>query len=227
MNRVIVTSIGTAMGLYLLVAFTGYLSFGISLPNLIKLGSNVTGNIIAMYANSAAATFGRAAIVVLMLFSYPLQAHPCRTSLDKIFSWKRTDKGPSQIHDSRFALITALILTTSYIVAMTVSSLDRVLAFVGSTGSTAISFILPGVFYHRMTRAGGLLPRAPEDGKDEDEDDEEESQNENDSEELELINKGRARRKRIRRNSALALIVYGLVVMAVCLTVNVMVGSGH
>ena len=41
-----------------------------------------------MYKNSAAATFGRAAIVVLMLFSYPLQAHPCRGSLDKVFAWR-------------------------------------------------------------------------------------------------------------------------------------------
>jgi hypothetical protein len=53
-----------------------------------RSGSNVSGNIISMYANSAAATFGRAAIVVLMLFSYPLQAHPCRGSLDKVFSWR-------------------------------------------------------------------------------------------------------------------------------------------
>jgi amino acid permease len=78
MNGVIATSIGSAVGLYLLVAFTGYLSFG----------SNVSGNIISMYENSAAATFGRAAIVVLMLFSYPLQAHPCRGSLDKVFAWR-------------------------------------------------------------------------------------------------------------------------------------------
>lgn len=78
MNAVIVTSIGTAVGLYLLVAFTGYMSYG----------SNVSGNIISMYENSAAATFGRAAIVVLMLFSYPLQAHPCRGSLDKVFAWR-------------------------------------------------------------------------------------------------------------------------------------------
>jgi len=86
MNGVIATSIGTAVGLYLLVAFTGYLSFG----------SNVSGNIISMYANSAAATFGRAAIVILMLFSYPLQCHPCRGSLDKVFAW-RPGRGQIQL----------------------------------------------------------------------------------------------------------------------------------
>ena len=108
MNGVIATSIGTAIGLYLLVAFTGYLSYGSS-PNHrnLTLGSNVSGNIISMYENSAAATFGRAAIVVLMLFSYPLQAHPCRGSLDKVFAWRPgrasqlppplLKSGPSQI----------------------------------------------------------------------------------------------------------------------------------
>jgi amino acid permease len=87
MNAVIVTSIGTAVGLYLLVAFTGYMSYG----------SNVSGNIISMYENSAAATFGRAAIVVLMLFSYPLQAHPCRGSLDKVFAWRPSRTGQIQL----------------------------------------------------------------------------------------------------------------------------------
>jgi hypothetical protein len=96
MNGVIATSIGTAVGLYLLVAFTGYISYGTSLdhPNI---GDNVSGNIISMYKNSAAATFGRAAIVVLMLFSYPLQAHPCRGSLDKVFAWRPGRPAPIQV----------------------------------------------------------------------------------------------------------------------------------
>jgi len=33
MNGVIATSIGTAVGLYLLVAFTGYMSYGTPLPS--------------------------------------------------------------------------------------------------------------------------------------------------------------------------------------------------
>ena len=34
---------------------------------------------------------------------------------------------------------------------MLVSQLDKVLAFVGSTGSTTISFILPGLFYRALS----------------------------------------------------------------------------
>lgn len=51
----------------------------------------------------------------------------------------------------RFALITSVILILSYFTAINVSSLDRVLAYVGSTGSTAISFILPGLFYYKIS----------------------------------------------------------------------------
>jgi amino acid permease len=51
----------------------------------------------------------------------------------------------------RFALITSTILVLSYVTALHVSTLDRVLAYVGSTGSTAISFILPGLFYYKIS----------------------------------------------------------------------------
>jgi hypothetical protein len=117
---------------------------------------------------------------------------------------------------------------------MTVASLDRVLAFVGSTGSTAISFILPGIFYHRMTRAGGLLPRTPEDGAKDDDDDDDSSVLDDDAsshvssidEADSIVGKRRARRKQIRRGLAVALVVYGAVIMVVCLTINIVVGKG-
>lgn len=53
--------------------------------------------------------------------------------------------------DLRFAVITTFILTFAYCAALSVTSLDRVLAFVGSTGSTSISFILPGLFYYKIS----------------------------------------------------------------------------
>jgi len=119
---------------------------------------------------------------------------------------------------------------------MTVASLDRVLAFVGSTGSTAISFILPGIFYHRMTRPGGLLPRAPEDSAKDDDDDDNvsvieddashESSSTHSSDSDSTVGKRRATRKKIRRGAAVALVVYGFVIMSVCLTINIVVGKG-
>lgn len=136
---VIFGSIGSAGFIYILVAVTGYLSYG----------DNVGGNIIAMYPASWTSTIGRAAIVILVMFSYPLQAHPARASIDNMLKWRpfANRSGPRSIvvarsagmSDRRFAVITTCILIGTFVVAMLVSSLERVLAYVGSTGSTSIS----------------------------------------------------------------------------------------
>jgi amino acid permease len=76
MNRVIGGAIGSATLTYEVIAVFGYLTFG----------STVGANIIAMYpSTSLFIAVEQAAIVVLVLFSYPLQVHPCRNCLDKIF----------------------------------------------------------------------------------------------------------------------------------------------
>ena len=174
----------TAATIYILVGVSGYLSFG----------NDIGGNIIAQYLPSLPITFGRAAIVILVLFSYPLQVHPCRASIDAVLKWRPTSHGktvsvppprtasPSldaapllqhlpgrsssssssrshqnRRHDSatitetRFAIITTAIIVCSYLVSITVQSLEAVLAYVGSTGSTSISFILPGLFYYKLS----------------------------------------------------------------------------
>lgn len=163
---VISASIGSAASIYVLVAITGYLTFG----------SDVLGNIVSMYPPSIASTIGKAAIVILVMFSVPLQVHPCRASLDAVMKWRPnrsnnrenspsnrnllpTATGPTDSHGApvvaiselRFAVLTTMIIVLSYITALTVSQLDRVLAYVGATGSTSISFILPGLFYYKIS----------------------------------------------------------------------------
>ncbi|KAI1408285.1 transmembrane amino acid transporter protein-domain-containing protein [Hypoxylon sp. FL1857] len=165
---VIASSIGSAASIYVLVAITGYLTFG----------NDVIGNIVSMYPASIASTIAKAAIVILVTFSIPLQVHPCRASVDAVLKWRpkdvsrppvrtsspggrpllptpaptRSDHGPAApMSDLRFAVLTTIILVLGYTVALTVSSLERVLAYVGSTGSTSISFILPGLFYYKVS----------------------------------------------------------------------------
>jgi amino acid permease len=75
MNIVIGSSIGGACIIYEVVAVLGYFTFG----------SKVGANIMAMYpSTSLFIACGQLAIVILVLFSYPLQVHPCRNCLDKI-----------------------------------------------------------------------------------------------------------------------------------------------
>jgi amino acid permease len=134
---VVSTSVGGGAVIYLLVGITGYLSFG----------DHIGGNIIAQYVPSWAATIGRAAIVVLVMFSYPLQVHPCRASTDNVLNWRpRRTRGPTlpngrpvEMSDVKFAVVSTLVIVGTYLVAMAVGSLEKVLAYVGSTGSTTIS----------------------------------------------------------------------------------------
>lgn len=193
-------------------------------------------------APSVASTVGKAAIVVLVMFSYPLQVHPCRASLDAVLKWRplRTHQvlndSPSRavpllplgksgtqaqgdsIGEVRFAAITTFIIVLSYIVAMTVSSLEKVLAYVGSTGSTSISFILPGLFYYMIS-----APTSPHQQKLMKEDDGDEALAVGREDEWLLSGGGghlfHGRRKLLRRLS-MALAIYGVVVMITCLVAN-------
>jgi amino acid permease len=245
---VVAASIGTAASTYILVGITGYLSFG----------NSIGGNIVSMYVPALSATIARAAIVVLVMFSYPLQAHPCRASVDAVLRWRWDSKASSGssnssphrnpllpranrphvvMSDTRFAVITTIILVMSYAVAMTVSSLEAVLAYVGSTGSTSISFILPGLFYYKISSPDSVMHQRLM--KEDDEADiEEPSDDDADSDDTAgqrllsgsglLTSSGILRRntrlwrKDLLRKLSLALSVYGLVVMIVCLTTNTM-----
>ena len=220
-NGVVSSAIGGSWIVYLIVAITGYLSYG----------DNVNGNIVSMYPNSPSANIGRVAIVILILFSYPLQAHPCRASLDKILyslaklrqdgfaSLNRVASSRSisiasedeyrkeEISENRWATLTTFILISTYMVAMSVSSLEVVLAYVGATGSTAISFILPGLFYWKITQGTSEYAAlaTEEDG---------EEQSDGKSPYL--------------RYAALALCIYGCLFMVICLTLNIIASvRGH
>jgi amino acid permease len=143
MNIVIGSSIGGACIIYEIVAVLGYLTFG----------SKVGANIMAMYpATSLFIAFGQLAIVVLVLFSYPLQVHPCRNCLDKIVDavLKKPQPAPTRVangntnateqeededadydhgaHDEagplRHTLLTAAIIISGFSIAYFVNSLQ-------------------------------------------------------------------------------------------------------
>lgn len=207
---VVVTSVSTSAGIYVLVAITGYLSFG----------DHIGGNIIAQYPNTLASTVGCAAIVILVMFSYPLQVHPCRESVNNVLKWQ-----PRRVHsiaiasrtvemsDIKFAVISTILIVGTYITAMSVSNLETVLAYVGSTGSTAISFILPGVFYWKISSPDSdnrhLLKV-----HDEENDTEAATQHETWSEKM-------------LRRGALGLTCYGVFVMITCLSLNIFYNVKH
>jgi amino acid permease len=150
--------------------------------------------------------------------------------------------------DTRFALITTAILIFAYITALSVSSLDRVLAFVGSTGSTSISFILPGLFYYKISDPDSIHHQRLVK-----EDDDMEDSASSDVEEARILSQSTAsirsatsdtakaswrwRRKwrwdmehleqGLIRRLALCLAIYGVTIMAVCLVLNIFFVTAH
>ncbi|KAI9672623.1 MAG: hypothetical protein M1831_000058 [Alyxoria varia] len=222
----------------------------------LSFGDNVLGNIVSMYTPSVASTIGKAAIVILTMFSYPLQVHPCRASVDAVLRWRPKrfsssrnndfspprvplltptkpagNKDADQLSETRFAVITTGIIILSYIVAMTVSSLEKVLAYVGSTGSTSISFILPGLFFYKISDPDSpyhqRLMKL--------DDDEEDAANSEDDDQSTIRAGGRGSGGRsgyawsrdILRKFSLALAIYGMGVMTVCLVSNTYFNATH
>jgi len=231
-TSVIFGAIGSACLLYILTGITGYLSYG----------DNIKGNIVSMYPTAAASTIGRLAIVILVMFSYPLQIHPCRASINACLQWRPRRRSPNEtspsrntllnsppkagkpaleISDMRFAILTTVLIVLSFITAMTVSSLEKVLAYVGSTGSTTISFILPGLFYYKISDPDSAHHQRLV--KDEDDEDE----GEGEGHVMSDAYKSRNWRRGLLRNLSLALAIYGGVVMVTCLITNTFLVVAH
>lgn len=157
MNIVIGASVGFSLGIYEIIGLFGYLTFG----------SKVGANIIAMYpSNSIFIAVGQLAVAILVMFSYPMEVHPCRTCLDKIFQEGGQVSSPAspgevavvnkpgsgEMSTFKHAALTVAIVSGGFMISYFIDNLEMVLSIVGSTGSTMVSFILPGLFFWKLTK---------------------------------------------------------------------------
>ena len=167
LTRLVNSAVGLAASFFIVVGLAGYLTFG----------DAVTGNVIMLYPNVWSTTIGRASIVFMVIFSVPLMMHPARISVNNIYFWCKINLGNQDvpeltpllsnqeslqsIHSHKhnfvvpfphktFLIITSGLLISAYFLAITIKSFALVLAIVGATGSTAISFILPGLFGYKL-----------------------------------------------------------------------------
>ncbi|KAJ2718034.1 hypothetical protein GGI07_005898 [Coemansia sp. Benny D115] len=171
-NGVISLSIGSACAVYQWIAILGYLTFGSKVaPNLLTMYDNGTTVTFCRLSIAVLVLFSyplqchparncldKVITSVYSHFSKEPQFEAIANSTDNYM----VDTGmPADDEATRAAVvhvmspakhigITVGLMLLSYLVAMSVTSLDLVLSFVGSTGSTCISFILPGIFYYKM-----------------------------------------------------------------------------
>lgn len=116
-------------------------------------------NIIAMYpSTSTFVAIGQLAIVILVMFSYPLQVHPCRNCLDKVFHHKHKhvpiprpdtvddedelsdevedEHASLDMSDAKHIVLTVGIVTLGFLVAFFVNDLQLGKSFVSTLTDT-------------------------------------------------------------------------------------------
>jgi len=140
MNIVIGTAIGSATLTYEVIAVFGYITFGshvrvvlISTSSLFKTLLQVTANIIEMYPSSSLfVAIGQLAIATLVLFSYPLQVHPCRNCLDKVFHFGAVmdkveddeEHGSGDMTTLKHTVLTSAVVAGGFSIAYFVDNLE-------------------------------------------------------------------------------------------------------
>lgn len=65
-----------------------------------------------------------------------------------------TSRRLEEMSNQKLCILTGLILISTFIVALCVDDLGLILGFVGSVGSTSISFILPGILFSSLHKTG-------------------------------------------------------------------------
>ena len=89
---------------------------------------------------------GQLAIVILVLFSYPLQVHPCRNCLDKVFhpghveakavvgsdadSEAEDEHGPAEMSRFKFVALTTGIIVSGFTIAYLVDDLQLGMSYI-------------------------------------------------------------------------------------------------
>lgn len=139
-DTVALSAVGAAAGVYLAVAWCGYASFG----------DTVDGDVLENYPKTVVITCARGFVALLVLPSYPLQLFPSRQCMLTLLDALAPAEGGAETATAarRHVAVTAGFLMASLAVALAVDDLSTILAVVGATGSTAVTYILPGgIFY--------------------------------------------------------------------------------
>lgn len=225
LKKIVTTAVMLAMSLYIVIGGLGYMTFGSNTPgNIItsypNSGSTTIGRIaislLVILAFPLQCHPARASIHHIIQYfkiknTKPVSLEPqdqennslLHSDLHHLSDDERIEENiaavpPSPTFEGKdFILITTTILLSSYVLALSVKSLAKVLSIVGATGSTSISFILPGIF-------GFQLIASEYSNKD-----------------------SIPRNELFLKYLALILSIWGLIVMITCLFASLFLGASH
>ncbi|KAK6588592.1 10 transmembrane domain aa transporter [Cryptosporidium xiaoi] len=147
LKKIIFISIFTGIMVYSVIGISGYLLFGrgINKANILEL----------FQSNSIDIFIGKFFIAVSLVFSYPIQCHPCRRSLSILLYSGVTEMEP-KAEKRALNLITIIILTFTTLCAIYFTNLGLAYELVGTVCSNTTAFIIPSLLYIKVFSHKGL-----------------------------------------------------------------------
>jgi len=137
-NKIISYSMTFVLALYIVMGYGAYSTYG----------TNLADNLLLVYpTDNVAVLIARIALSFAVTFSYPVIFHPCTHDIASLFFGKPNADALSK---TQFVALVTVMWLISFIVAMVTTDLGLTVAISGCIGSTAIIFILPGLFYLLM-----------------------------------------------------------------------------
>lgn len=94
---------------------------------------------------------------LLSAFSYPLQVLPCRMSVENLLPLSRLVKRKRAT--LLYILLTSIILSGTFIIAFLHDDLVLISGTIGTLAGIPICYILPFVFYFKLTEGSGWTPK--------------------------------------------------------------------
>ena len=125
---------GFSLILYLVVAISGYLTFG----------RMTLGNVLENYAPGYGLAIGaRIAVAVVVMFTVPLTAHSLRSSVLALFFENKYDN--ESVPRSLIALIASGVILSCGIVGVLFTKIEVVLAYKGGIFGSCLVYIFPAL----------------------------------------------------------------------------------
>ncbi|ELQ74753.1 Amino Acid/Auxin Permease (AAAP) Family, partial [Trachipleistophora hominis] len=136
MKKIVYATTATSLVIYMVFGFTNYALYA----------TNMHDNVLKSYPNDHITLFLHFLYVCVMGFSYPLQINPARVYMYNLLGFNTKKRNNNLVH----AVITTLLLASTYVLTITGLNLGEMYAFVGATASTMICLIFPLLFYYNM-----------------------------------------------------------------------------
>mmetsp|Transcript_21306 Transcript_21306/g.61573 ORF Transcript_21306/g.61573 Transcript_21306/m.61573 type:complete len:487 (+) Transcript_21306:85-1545(+) len=137
----------TGLLIYCAAGLGAYLQFGGAVRQNFLLNLPLNGPVL----------LGRCLVIMAVVFTYPLQLHPCRRSLMILAESARGTFFTRREERILRRVLTVCILLGTLAVAASVNDLGLTLAFVGAVGSNTVVLIMPPFMYLRLHGHRGAL----------------------------------------------------------------------